>query len=331
MSVPFTAARARNAGFRRLLEVSPDLDFVQFVDGDCEINAGWLEIAASFLSSRTDVAAVAGRLRERHPDRSVYNWLCGREWDGPAGEVRACGGIVMMRATALETVGGYRDDLIAGEEPELCVRLRAKGWRIWRLDAEMALHDAAMTQFSQWWRRAARAGYAFAQGAYLHGGAPERHWVWESRRAWLWGMWLPLMCLACALVLGPWGWVGMVDLSVAGVAADRAQSWPVGGPGNTGVIPGVGAIPRGLGQIRFLRDRCSAGRRGSSNISDGAMRVAYLINQYPKVSHTFIRREILALERQGVTVMRVRAARLGWRAGGPGGQARARAHALRAA
>ncbi len=34
------------------------------------------------------------------------------------------------------------------------------------------------------------------------------------------------------------------------------------------------------------------------------LRVAYLINQYPKVSHTFIRREILALERQGVTVLR---------------------------
>lgn len=34
------------------------------------------------------------------------------------------------------------------------------------------------------------------------------------------------------------------------------------------------------------------------------LRVAYLVNQYPKVSHTFIRREILALERQGVTVLR---------------------------
>jgi colanic acid/amylovoran biosynthesis glycosyltransferase len=35
------------------------------------------------------------------------------------------------------------------------------------------------------------------------------------------------------------------------------------------------------------------------------MRIAYLINQYPKVSHTFIRREILALERQGFEVMRI--------------------------
>ena len=40
------------------------------------------------------------------------------------------------------------------------------------------------------------------------------------------------------------------------------------------------------------------------------MRVAYLINQYPKVSHTFIRREILALERRGITVSRI--ALRGW-------------------
>ena len=111
----------------------------------------------------------------------------------------------MIRIAALEAVDGYRDELIAGEEPELCVRLRARGWRIWRLDAEMALHDAAITRFSQWWRRAMRAGYGFAQGAYLHGRMPERHWVWELRRAQMWGIWLPLSCLSCWLALGAWG------------------------------------------------------------------------------------------------------------------------------
>jgi colanic acid/amylovoran biosynthesis glycosyltransferase len=40
------------------------------------------------------------------------------------------------------------------------------------------------------------------------------------------------------------------------------------------------------------------------------MRVAYLVNQYPKVSHSFIRREILALERRGVEVLRY--ASRGW-------------------
>lgn len=41
-----------------------------------------------------------------------------------------------------------------------------------------------------------------------------------------------------------------------------------------------------------------------------SMRIAYFINQYPKVSHSFIRREILALERQGVEVQRI--ALRGW-------------------
>ncbi len=40
------------------------------------------------------------------------------------------------------------------------------------------------------------------------------------------------------------------------------------------------------------------------------MKVAYFVNQYPKVSHTFIRREIAALERIGVAVERV--ALRGW-------------------
>ena len=55
---------------------------------------------------------------------------------------------------------------------------------------------------------------------------------------------------------------------------------------------------------------CSGARRVLSNTSDITMRVAYLVNQYPAVSHSFIRREILALERRGVEIMRV--ALRGW-------------------
>src|SRR5262249_12857572 len=112
----------------------------------------------------------------------------------------------MMRASALAAVGGFRDDLIAGEEPELCLRLRAAGYRIWRLDLEMTLHDAAMIRFGQWWRRASRCGYGLAQCAHLHRATTERLWVWETRRAWLWGVWLPLVCLVIGPTFGPWGW-----------------------------------------------------------------------------------------------------------------------------
>jgi GT2 family glycosyltransferase len=207
MGTPFTAARARNAGWRRARQLAPDAVFVQFVDGDCEMLRNWLDIAHRHLHTHPGVAVVAGRLRERHPDRSIYNRLCDIEWDTPTGEARAVGGIAMVRIAALDAVGGFRDDLIAGEEPELCVRLRAAGWKVWRLPIDMAWHDAAMTRFSQWWRRTERAGFAFAEGAHLHGRSPERHWVRQSMSAAFWGLALPLAIALLALAFGPWALV----------------------------------------------------------------------------------------------------------------------------
>jgi len=205
MSQPFTAARARNEGLRRLLLRHPDVDLVQFVDGDCEIVPGWLAAAQDFLWDHPSHAVVCGRRRERQPERTVYNRMCDEEWDTPIGDALSCGGDAMMRVVALHAVNGYRNDLIAGEEPELCVRLRQAGWRIHRLDQEMTLHDADMTHFSQWWKRTVRGGHAFAEGAWLHGAPPERHWVRESRRAWVWGIFLPVAIGVIMAWVGPWG------------------------------------------------------------------------------------------------------------------------------
>jgi GT2 family glycosyltransferase len=255
LSIPFTAARARNAGFAKLLQIAPDLQFVQFVDGDCELLSGWTDTAVAFLERQPDVAAVCGRLRERHPDRSIYNWLCDKEWDRPSGETLACAGNVMMRADALHNAGGYRDDVIAGEESELCVRLRTANWRIWRLSDEMAWHDAAMMHFGQWWRRAIRTGYAFAQGAHIHGAAPERHSVEESRRAWAWGILLPLFCIVTSAAVHPFGWLiaflyplQLLRLTVRnpGSFEDRAR---------LASFQLLARFPESLGQIMFLRDR----------------------------------------------------------------------------
>lgn len=205
IAIPFTAARARNEGFAGLVGVSPEVEYVQFVDGDCEVVPGWMENALAFLVAQPKIAVVCGRRRERYPERSIYNLLCDLEWDTPIGEAKACGGDAMMRVKALTGVSGYRADLIAGEEPELCVRLRAAGWQIWRLDEEMTLHDAAMTRFSQWWKRSMRGGHAYAEGAFLHGGLPEKHGVSESRRAWLWAVGVPAVTAVMMLVSGWWG------------------------------------------------------------------------------------------------------------------------------
>jgi GT2 family glycosyltransferase len=254
-SLPYTAARARNAGFARLRELAPNLLYVQFMDGDCELIQTWPQRALSFLDSHPDVGAVCGWRRERYAERSIYNWLCDREWNGPPGRVSACGGDVMVRVIALEVVGGYRDDLIAGEDPELSVRLRAAGWHIWRLDAEMTLHDAAMTHFNQWWRRSVRSGYAFAQGAYLHGAPPERHCVWESRRAWLLGAWLPLACLIVGLAFPPWGWAAWLIYPAHMLQKFVRSSGPPGDRAPLAIFHVLILFPQSWGQIKFMRDR----------------------------------------------------------------------------
>lgn len=205
MSQPFTMARGRNAGFLRLEEIEPDVQFVQFVDGDCEVVNGWLERALAAIESRPEIAAVSGRRRERFPDRSIYNRIADIEWDAPAGEVKYCGGDVLIRAGAFRQIGGYNPTLIAGEDPELSVRLRQHGWTIFRIDAEMTLHDMAMTRFSQWWKRGVRSGFAFAEGAAMHGRPPERHWVNHVRSLVIWGIALPTVILVL-LVLAFLGW-----------------------------------------------------------------------------------------------------------------------------
>lgn len=192
MSQPFTAARARNAGLNHLRELG-GVDVVQFVDGDCEVATGWFDAALTLLERDLEVGVVCGRRRERAPDASIYNAQCDREWDTPIGEALACGGDALIRMTALDDVVGYDPTLIAGEEPELCLRLRAKGWKVIRIDAEMTRHDANIVRFSQFWKRARRAGYAYAEGAYRHGKTPERHFVTQTNRALIWGLVLPLV------------------------------------------------------------------------------------------------------------------------------------------
>jgi GT2 family glycosyltransferase len=248
MSKPFTAARARNAGMRALCDPEPP-PYVQFLDGDCALREGWITTGREFLDANPQAAVACGRRRERFPEASVYNRLCDLEWDTPLGPARACGGDALMRARAFEAVGGYREDLIAGEEPELCVRLRQAGWEIWRLDAEMTWHDAEITRFGQWWRRSRRAGHAFAEGAALHGAPPERHWTRETRRAVIWGLGIPL----AAVVAGGFAPAGFLLLLAYPAQVARLA---LGGGGDrqsleAALFTVLGKAPEMLGVLNF--------------------------------------------------------------------------------
>jgi GT2 family glycosyltransferase len=256
-SRPFTAARARNAGLDRLRQDAVPPEFVQFVDGDCEVAPGWIGTAREFLRANPNVGVTCGRLRERFPDASIWNGLADREWKVNPGEAKACGGIALFRMTALDAVRGFDPRLIAGEEPELCVRLRKAGWEVWRLDAEMALHDAAMTRFRQWWRRARRGGHAYAEGYALHGRPPERHKASELARALVWGCALPVATLAGAVLMGPWAFLLLLayPLQVLRLRS-RGEDW------SAAVFLTLAKFPEAQGVLDYVVARMSGRRRG---------------------------------------------------------------------
>ena len=259
MSVPFTAARARNAGFERLLELHPGLQYVQFVDGDCEIVDGWLNAALSVLSDDRSLAAVCGRRTERFPEASIYNRACDIEWDTPVGEAHEFGGEVMIRVEALREVGGYNPSIIAAEDTDTSIRLRELGWRILRLDRPMSLHDADIRRFEQWWKRMIRGGHGTAENEDLHGHSPFFHRRGWTRSTLFWGLAVPLGAAGLALptlglsAMGATAGYGALFLKTersarrAGRSPENARAWAANCM--------LGKIPEALGYVRYWRRR----------------------------------------------------------------------------
>ena len=287
MSRPFSAARARNEGFERLMSVAPGARFVQFVDGDCEVVEGWIGRAKQDLAARPEVAAVCGRRRERFPERSVYNRLADVEWDTPVGEAKSCGGDSMMRVDAFREVGGFDASVAAGEEPELCQRLREKGHKILRIDAEMTLHDADILRFGQWWKRAVRGGYGAMDVATRFRRGKDGLFVRQVESARFWAIDWPILVVGFFLPVpvlwyfGPWFqgkgdqsvllrvWIAagvfaavlaMLPLQMARLALRmrrRVPDWRTAFA--YGALTMVGKWASVVGQFRYRRDR-AAGR-----------------------------------------------------------------------
>lgn len=270
-TVGFTMARGRNAGLKRLLEISPDAKFVHFIDGDCELIPEWLAVALEFATGHPEVAAVCGRRREKFPEASPYNLLCEIEWNTPIGEALASGGDVLMWVPALLVVGGFNEQLIAFEEPDLCRRLRNRGWKIWRLDADMTRHDANILHFTQWWKRHERAGY----GAMVITNLCEKegdadgvaHFSQQvkSPRRWALSVIIFLFlgiptAIYAAGVLGGLGLIvvaafllGLQTLRIASGAQSRSPDFQAALLYGTFTM--IAKIPQTLGQIRYLCDQ----------------------------------------------------------------------------
>lgn len=284
MGTPFTAARARNEGFRRLLELSPNCEFVQFIDGDCEIVDGWLQHAIASLERRQDVAVVCGRRRERFPDASVYNKLCDMEWNIPLGEVSTCGGDALMRANPFKENGGYNSTLIAGEEPELCLRFRLAGWKILRIDQEMTLHDADIHHFRQWWARTVRAGHAYAEGKALHGRTVLRHNIRPVYSMILFGAVVPILILGSLVAAwwSPWALAGAVfgalgfgRIIFRSFRDRRKRGDKLGDALVYGILCSVAKFPQILGAARYYENRLRGQRSTLIEYKKSSLEINY--------------------------------------------------------
>jgi GT2 family glycosyltransferase len=200
-----TASKGRNAGWRA--SATP---LVQFVDSDCVLDAGWLARGMRDIAAQERAAAVFGQLHEANPTGSLYNEVCGHDWHIPAGDWRMCGGNALFRRDALEALGGFDEALAAGEEPDLCWRLRQRGWRIVCLDAPMADHDLGMGGFGAYWKRAARSGYAYAEVGLRFARTSDPMWLRELVR----NLALPPLALVLVGTAGAWlGWPGLLALA----------------------------------------------------------------------------------------------------------------------
>jgi glycosyltransferase involved in cell wall biosynthesis len=267
-----TAARARNAGWQRARA-----PLILFLDGDTILNQHFPAAAIKVLESEPAIAAVWGHRRELHPERSVYNRILDLDWIYAAGDTDYCGGDVLMRRSALAEVEGYDPGLIAGEEPELCRRLRARGYRIVHIDSPMTGHDLDMTRFSQYWRRAVRAGHAYAEMAVRYRGTTDPMWSQESRKnlriGVFWITWL-LIALLFAALRSLWvvPWLALLPVSSAR-SAWKARSKA---RGQTillllyGIHSQLQQIPILVGQLRCLQSRRSRERPKQIEYKQGA-------------------------------------------------------------
>lgn len=266
-SITFSAGRARNVGFDRLMSLQPNLQFVQFVDGDCELQPGWIAAALDYLSKRSDLALVCGRRRERFPERSFFNQLIDFEWETPIGECSASGGDFLIRTGCFRSAGGFNPQLIAGEEPELGFRIRQQGWKIERINYEMTWHDADLTKVSSWWKRELRGGYAGLDVQFRTGNDSLPYFAKMVRSAWFWTVgWLivlttmmtagGILCGSIGILVSGLLWSLATGIQIVRIGSRyrrpqisvRSSLW-------LAALTILSKWPQILGQLAFLRDR----------------------------------------------------------------------------
>ena len=252
--VPPSAAAARNLGWRAARG-----ELILFLDGDTQLAQRFIVQAIPSLTS-PEIVAVWGHRRELDPAQSIYTQVLDLDWIFAPGSSDYFGGDVLVRRAALAEVGGFDDQLVAGEEPELCRRLRAQGGKILHVDLPMTKHDLGIRSARSWWTRAERAGLAYAQVAARYARTADPLWLRESRRNIVHGVgllflpWLGLAVLTTSATLG--AVMGVVLLLIWARSARRC-AWKC--PQNRRLAWAYAAhshcqqIPILIGQLRWWR------------------------------------------------------------------------------
>jgi cellulose synthase/poly-beta-1,6-N-acetylglucosamine synthase-like glycosyltransferase len=188
-----TAARGRNAGWRAATS-----EYVLFLDGDTVLDPHFVSRALEAFEDPM-VAVVWGHRRELYPHASVYNRVLDLDWIYKPGVSDFCGGDALMRRSVLEQLNGYDEQLVAGEEPEMCARMRSLGYTILHTDCPMTGHDLDVHYFHQYWRRAVRAGFAYAAISQRFRGTAQPLWRRDARRNLVHGAALTVLPLLASL------------------------------------------------------------------------------------------------------------------------------------
>lgn len=215
-----SAATGRNAGWK-----AASGEMVLFLDGDTVLAPDFIPAALRELAESTATAVVWGHRRELAPQDSIYNRVLDLDWIYVPGTTDFCGGDALFRRDALVRSGGYNDSLIAGEEPELCARLRTLGYCIRHIDASMTGHDLAMQHWQQYWRRAERAGHAYAEISMLLKDSTTRLWSREAKRnLWHGGLMVAASASLIMLVLSG-AWIAVSVMLISAVAIVLRSAW----------------------------------------------------------------------------------------------------------
>lgn len=270
-----TAAAGRNAGWR-----AARAPLVLFLDGDTVLDP---DFAAASLSEFADprVAVVYGNRRETDPGASIFNRVLDLDWIPlQTGESTHCGGDALVRREALEDVGGFDESLIAGEEPDMCRRMRGRGYAVVHVDRPMTGHDLAMTSVGQYWRRAVRSGYAYAEIAHRYRATSLPFWRRESRGNLARGAFLLTLIIAgpaLAVAKRSFAPLALAVLFIGALVIRSAfrSRWKSDNRATLfwyGLHSQLQHIPILIGQLRFWRDRWAGRKSALIEYKDQALR-----------------------------------------------------------